>query len=222
MSNYEAKSHYKDEQVAQDYNAQYRSPLGLSNFRARLVGWGETRAFQKILRSVPANGSVLDVACGTGRYSKLLLDHGYTVTGIDISEHMLYYAREITKDYSNLRGFQVGDAANLPFDNNQFDGISCIRLYQRIPAEHRQIMLREVKRVARHWAILFFGMSSTWLNIRQALRQKIISGRPNNPNAITIAEMKNELEKAQLTLQDSTWVFPGLASGMIIRVSSDG
>ncbi|MCH5321831.1 MAG: class I SAM-dependent methyltransferase, partial [Eubacterium sp.] len=37
---------------------------------------------------------LLDLACGTGTFSKLFSDMGYSVTGIDISEEMLTVAEE--------------------------------------------------------------------------------------------------------------------------------
>lgn len=219
MSSYEAKKHYQDGEVARRYNSQYKDPLNLSNFRDKLVGWGEVRAFQKMLRHVPRGGSVLDVACGTGRYLKQLLDCGYKVYGLDISDEMLEFAREVTQGDPNIQLLKKGDAENLPFNDHQFDGVTCIRLYQRVPPAQRLQMLREVKRVARSWAILFFGMSNSWLRVRQAIRWKLISGRLNNPNALTVTEMRQELLRAGLKLEESTWVLPGIASGMIVRVS---
>lgn len=66
----------------------------------------------------PAAGSrMLDVACGKGRHSKTLASLGYTVTGIDISEDSIAYARQFEKE--NL-DFFVHDM-RLPFWCNYFD-----------------------------------------------------------------------------------------------------
>lgn len=42
---------------------------------------------------LPRGASILDVGCGTGRHSVALAQHGFAVTGIDLSEHMLEKAR---------------------------------------------------------------------------------------------------------------------------------
>jgi SAM-dependent methyltransferase len=48
---------------------------------------------------VPTTGaSVLDVACGTGTITQLFVQHGYNVTGIDLSEEMLAVAAEKVGD----------------------------------------------------------------------------------------------------------------------------
>jgi SAM-dependent methyltransferase len=49
---------------------------------------------QMMLAELPGNARVLDVACGTGHVSRLLVERGFRVTGIDGSEEMLRYARE--------------------------------------------------------------------------------------------------------------------------------
>ncbi len=41
-----------------------------------------------------ANKRVLDLCCGTGQLAGYFLERGYRVVGIDLSEHMLRYARE--------------------------------------------------------------------------------------------------------------------------------
>jgi len=45
------------------------------------------------------NNNILDLCCGTGQLTSLFLKNGYNVTGIDLSEDMLYYARENNKKY---------------------------------------------------------------------------------------------------------------------------
>ena len=46
-----------------------------------------------------ANKRVLDLCCGTGQLALYFLEKGYRVVGIDLSEHMLRYARENTLAY---------------------------------------------------------------------------------------------------------------------------
>lgn len=45
---------------------------------------------------------VLDLCCGTGHLAKILLENDFEVIGIDISDDMLQYARENTKDYIDM------------------------------------------------------------------------------------------------------------------------
>ena len=42
---------------------------------------------------LPQGASILDMGCGTGRHSVALAQHGFAVTGVDLSEHMLEKSR---------------------------------------------------------------------------------------------------------------------------------
>ncbi|SYZ72971.1 Methyltransferase type 11 [Candidatus Zixiibacteriota bacterium] len=61
-----------------------------------------------------ANKKALDLCCGAGHLAVYLLEKGYRVVGIDLSEHMLHYARENTRQYleSGRAEFVKGDAAD--------------------------------------------------------------------------------------------------------------
>lgn len=61
---------------------------------------------------------ILDIGCGTGRHSIELAKRGYDVTGIDLSESMLAKARLNAADQNVKVNFMLGDARNLPFENN--------------------------------------------------------------------------------------------------------
>ncbi len=47
-----------------------------------------------IIKKIPKGGKVLDLGCGPGLYASLLAKMGYLVTGIDISQRSLSYARK--------------------------------------------------------------------------------------------------------------------------------
>ncbi|SMC80265.1 class I SAM-dependent methyltransferase [Moheibacter sediminis] len=68
--------------------------------------------------------SILDAACGPGKYAELLLAQGANVTGFDMSPKMIQLARQ----RNNERGtFFVHDLSN-PFDmlnNESFDTVLC-------------------------------------------------------------------------------------------------
>ncbi len=65
----------------------------------------------------PPDSAMLDIACGEGRFAKQLAEHGFDVTGIDISHESIETAKAYETD--NLQFF-VQDM-RLPFYINYFD-----------------------------------------------------------------------------------------------------
>lgn len=52
------------------------------------------KTIEWIIEKIPKGGKVLDLGCGPGLYASLLSKRGYLVTGIDISQRSLSYARK--------------------------------------------------------------------------------------------------------------------------------
>ncbi len=68
--------------------------------------------------NIPKGGKILDLACGRGRHSIYLNSLGYDVTGLDLSENSIQYAKQF--ENSTLH-FQVHDMC-LPY-HQQFDAV---------------------------------------------------------------------------------------------------
>ncbi|MBD0831767.1 class I SAM-dependent methyltransferase [Aestuariibaculum sediminum] len=68
--------------------------------------------------NLPENGSILDLACGRGRHAVYLNSLGYHVTGADLSENSIAFAKQFENE--NLH-FAVHDMCK-PF-NKQFDAV---------------------------------------------------------------------------------------------------
>lgn len=66
-------------------------------------------------------GRALDAACGTGRLTRMLVDHGHDVTGVDASEAMLERAHSNAPE-ATLR---LGSLLHLPFPDASFDVVCC-------------------------------------------------------------------------------------------------
>jgi SAM-dependent methyltransferase len=64
------------------------------------------------------NRYVLDLCCGTGQLAVHFLERGYSVIGVDWSEHMLRYAREHANRYieADQARFIKADATNFTLD----------------------------------------------------------------------------------------------------------
>ena len=68
---------------------------------------------------VKPGGHVLDAGCGTGLKARALVDGGYQVTGIDISQKMLDLAKHRVPEAT----CEVGDMTALEFEEDSFDGV---------------------------------------------------------------------------------------------------
>jgi len=71
--------------------------------------YAEAQSFMDNLTNylnLPENGKILDLACGKGRHSVYLNKLGYDVTGVDLSEQSINYAKQFEND--SLR-FDVHD-----------------------------------------------------------------------------------------------------------------
>ena len=219
MPSYEGKSYYQNKDVARQYGAQFTGSLTLANLRAKLYGLREEAVFLRLLNNVPEGGTVLDVPAGTGRYVDHLLSRGFVVGGVDVSPQMLEIARQRIGNNPNLLFLKVADAVELPFREREFSGVTCMRLYHRTPPEIRRKMLAEVRRVSQGWAILYFGWTNGWLALRRSIRSLFLRGRPSNPHPVTMSQLRSELHSVGMQLEEAGWVLPGLADGMLVRVS---
>ncbi len=77
------------------------------------------RAFYESTPLGQHNTDLLDLCCGTGQLALHFLDHGYNVTGMDLSAAMLEYARQNTAPYRMMDQvrFIQGDAAHFELDD---------------------------------------------------------------------------------------------------------
>ncbi len=78
------------------------------------------------LRAAGAH-TVLDVACGTGQHVLALAEHGYSVTGVDISPGMIARARELAAEQRVAARFEVvGFGALAESLGGPYDALLCL------------------------------------------------------------------------------------------------
>lgn len=95
---------------------------------ASFFNWGGLKVTDKLLEltGVDKDTRVLDVGCGMGFSSCYIAEkYGCKVVGIEIAEMMIQKARKRAKKMGleDQVEFRVGDAYNLPFEDNSFDTV---------------------------------------------------------------------------------------------------
>lgn len=108
---------------------------------ARALPW-HYRVVARRLGSA-ARGEVLDIACGSGEWLRLLDSFGARIHGIDISEKAI----EICRQTLPHGDFQQGPAEQLPFGDATFDLVTCLGSLEHFLEP--DVALREMLRVAK-------------------------------------------------------------------------
>jgi len=93
-----------------------------------------------------AGDSVLDVGCGKGflLYEMKLLLPDLNISGIDVSEYAVLHCKEELKD-----NIQIGNAINLPFEDNSFDLIFSLNTLHNLHNYDLEKALKEFQRVGK-------------------------------------------------------------------------
>lgn len=107
-----------------------------------------TLEFLKTWVSLSPQEVVLDIACGTGEFERLILaEHAaQEIVGIDISEQMLAIAQQKFSTVANV-SFQIANASALPFPDHSFDVVVSANAFHYF--DNPTAALKEMKRVLK-------------------------------------------------------------------------
>ena len=134
---------YQATEVAEEYDEKRFSRGG------RLIDRREKEAVLDAVGPVE-DKRVLEIACGTGRFTVMLAERGADITGLDISGPMLQEGRKKAQaaGIDDTLEFMRGDAARLPFPDDHFDTVFAMRFFHL--ADTPVKFLTEMARVARN------------------------------------------------------------------------
>ena len=115
---------YQADEVAQEYDVKRFSRGG------RLIDRREKRAVLEALSPLEGR-NILEIACGTGRFTVMLAERGADIVGLDISSAMMAEGRKKARaaGVADRIEFLRGDAARLPFPDDHFDTVFAMRFF---------------------------------------------------------------------------------------------
>lgn len=94
---------------------------------------------------------VLDLGCGTGRHTTVLVDEGFSVYGCDSSEQALRVVSHLIVEAD----FRKCDMASLPYESDFFDAVICNHVIQHGVLADARKAAQEMRRVIRAAGYLF-------------------------------------------------------------------
>jgi ubiquinone/menaquinone biosynthesis C-methylase UbiE len=122
-------------------------------------------------RFLPPGGTVLDLGCGNGRVALALAARGFQVEGLDISPSMIDEARAAAAAAGVDGRFRVGDAVNLPQDENELDAVvfACNGI-GHLTRDGKVACLVELQRVLRPGGVALLSLRTPYALNRMLLR----------------------------------------------------
>lgn len=103
---------------------------------------------------LPSNAHILDVGCAGGRDSRMFVDRGFNVTGIDLCEPFLQEARRSVSSAVFLKK----DVLELDFEEASFDGIWACAVLLHLEKKDLPKALSDFYRILKQQGVLFIGI----------------------------------------------------------------
>jgi ubiquinone/menaquinone biosynthesis C-methylase UbiE len=205
------KQFYQSSEVAADYDEhRFRTP---ARQRRNARKWA---AIQKALALANGVKTIVDLPCGTGRFTGNLARAGYEVVGSDISAEMMGQAAKLPSvQHANIRGYVRADAEKLPFKSKSTDCLVSIRFLFHVDPETRRRMLREFGRVSRRWVIADYRHKYSFrYGVWKLTRALGLTKRPFE--RVSVKSMTAEFEDAGLRVAKIIPVRRGLSDKWVV------
>ena len=207
---FDPRLHYQSREVAEKYDQER-----FASFADRLFLRAGLRALSRALRVLGSETSLLDAACGTGRFSKALLGWGFHVTCVDISHEMISVAKRQLDGAAGRVKFSRGSADALPFRNEAFDAVLSMRFMPHIATHQRRVMLGEMARVSRRWVVFSSTYSNRWYEYRRGLKRRVGHLAPTR-YPVTEKQLHEELRSAGLRETGRCWTWRFLSEEVLV------
>jgi len=195
--NVKGQDWYQADEVAEEYEDVRFSGGG------ELIDRREKEAVLSALGPIEEGHRVLEVACGTGRFTTMLADRGADIVGLDISREMLEQGRQNAAEsgLSDTVEFVRGDASRLPFPDGHFDSVVAMRFFHLM--DDPVPFTRELRRVSADQ--VFFDTFNS-----RSLRTLYTWLLPMGSRLYSERQVVNMLRAADLTLagEEHDFVLP--------------
>ncbi|MBK9975802.1 MAG: methyltransferase domain-containing protein [Planctomycetes bacterium] len=205
------KRHYQRADVVEKYNKV--------RFKGGFHGRTTVKKWSMILRAVQGLqgiSRVLDLPCGTGRFTQQIIEHGWKLVNADISMPMLRSAREVAEGNAGLIGSARMDAEHLPFADGSLDLVISIRFLMHVPRSVRAGIFREYARISKRYVVLDVRHKyclNTWFKHVRRLFSKKVKLPEHRYN---MRELDEDIRAGGLRIVRKVWNAPPFSEKLVL------
>jgi ubiquinone/menaquinone biosynthesis C-methylase UbiE len=171
------------------------------------------------LQGITAGSQVLDLPCGAGRLTRLLVEAGMHVTGADSSSHMVEHAQQNWRNlcakspsFDRNVKFEVRDVMDTGYEDRQFDAVFCNRLFHHFnDSGTRVAALTELQRITRTAVVVSFFNSFAIDAVRFRLKYWLRGTPPQDRIPIPMNDFAADVNAAGLEIDTTIPVMWGLS-----------
>ncbi len=180
----------------------------------------QDKLFLQIINLIEPSSTVIDVGCGTGRLSFLIVDKVSKVVGVDLSKKNIKRANQNLRKKSNQKiSFIHSDISSIVSKNEKFDYAIMTYVIHEIDEENRVDLLRQLSKVANKiivgdylvpkpnklWSFLndvieFFAGKEHYRNYKNFIRNGGIKSLADKAELTIIEEIKNKPTTSHLVV----------------------
>jgi ubiquinone/menaquinone biosynthesis C-methylase UbiE len=165
---------------------------------------------------------VLDVPCGTGRFTRQLLEAGKHLVNGDISLPMLRAADNVgraTHESGTNKGALIGgvrfDAERLPFPDSSIDLVMSIRFLFHVPREVRVRIMRELGRVSKRYLVIDVRHRYTITTHTKRL-SAFLRGKRTPSERYSMKQLAEDLAAAGLKEKSRIFISPMFSEKLVV------
>lgn len=189
-------------------------------FYDKLIAPNQDRMFGEIKNLIQPNSSVLDVGCGTGRFSFSVADKVSKVVGVDLSSKNISTANQtLNKNPNNKISFLHTTLSDLISKQQHFDYAVITYVIHEVNPEERIPLLKEMMNLAdkiiigdylvpiskNFWSVLnevveFLAGKEHYTNFKDFVKIGGLQSLSNQAELKIISEIKNKPSTSQIVL----------------------
>lgn len=189
-------------------------------FYDKIIAPNQDRMFGEIRNFIEPNSTVVDIGCGTGRFSFSVADKVSKVTGIDLSSKNITTANQtLQKNPNNKISFLHTNLANLISQNHHFDYAVMTYVIHEVNPEDRISLLKEMAQIADKiivgdylvpsgkgfWSLLnevveFLAGKEHYHNFKDYVKKGGLQSLTAQADLRIISEIKNKPSTSQIVL----------------------
>ena len=189
-------------------------------FYDKIIAPNQDRMFGEIKNLIEPNSNVIDVGCGTGRFSFSIAEKVHRVIGVDLSSKNITTANKtLQKNPNNKISFLHTSLAKLISQNHHYDYAVMTYVIHEVNPEDRIALLNEMKKIADKiiigdylvsirkgfWSLLneiveFLAGKDHYTNFKDFNANNGLHGLVHRADLKVISEIKNKPVTSQILL----------------------